>query len=353
MLDYLIVGQGIAGSVLAYCLKKQGYKVMVVDDNHPQSSSKVAAGIFNPITGKKLVKSWKVDDLFALVHTFYPTLEKELNANFYFPMEIVKPIQSIEEQNLFISKSGNPDWSGYVEVLFPETEYASYLHTEEGGARLKQGGWVDAKALVNAFCTYFAQEKMYVQASFVYEDLVLRDEYVLWHEYKAKKVIFCEGYNVLQNPYFSWLPLRTTKGEQLIIQADLPEQKMINKGVFILPKGDKKFLVGATFDLTEVNSITEKGKRQLTEKLEKLIRVPYEIVDHFSGIRPTVVDRKPIIGNHPTHTQLAVFNGLGTKGISLSPYFAQQYVQYLQGNSALDKEVMVERYYDKFYHKKA
>jgi len=348
MLDYLIVGQGIAGSVLAYFLKKQGKEVMVVDDRHPHSSSKVAAGIFNPITGKKLVKSWKVDDLFALVHTFYPSLEKELNANFYFPMEIVKPIQSIEEQNLFISKSGNPDWSGYVEVFFPEIEYASYLHTEQGGARLKQGGWVDAKALVEAFCNYFVSEKMYLETSFEYKDLMIDDDKVIWQAYTTKKVIFCEGHKVLQNPYFSWLPLRTTKGEQLIIQADLPEQKMINKGVFILPKGDQKFLVGATFDLTDVNEVTEKGKRQLIEKLEKLINVPYEIIAHFSGIRPTVVDRKPIIGNHPTYSQLAVFNGLGTKGISLSPYFAQQYVMHLQENTPLDKEVMIERYYKKF-----
>jgi len=349
MYDYLVIGQGIAGSILTYLLHQEGKKVMVIDNNVPDSSSKVAAGIFNPITGKKLVKSWKVDDFFPLIHRFYPSLEEKIGGSFFHPMEIVKPIQSIEEQNFFISKSGNPDWNGYVEVHFPEKEYADFLHTKEGGARLKQGGWVDTKRLVHAMGSYFKYNGIFQEKEFTYKDLSIRENFVKWNDISAKKIIFCEGYKVLENPYFSWLPFRTTKGEQLIIEADLPEEKMVNKGVFILPKGGKKFLVGATFDLTDINKTTQKGKQQLIDKLEKLISIPYIILDHFSGIRPTVIDRKPILGQHPQHSNLLVFNGLGTKGVSLAPYFARKFITYLECNVPLDKEVNIKRFYEKFY----
>jgi len=327
---------------------KEGKKVFVLDNATADSSSKVAAGIFNPITGKKLIKSWRVDELFPLVHRFYSELEKELGASFFFPTEIVKPIQNIEEQNFFLSKTGNPDWNAYVDVFFPETEYLDYLNTEAGGARFKNGGWVDSKAFLEAMLGYLEKNEAYQQTEFDFKNLKVFDKSVTYHGIVAKKMIFCDGYHVLKNPFFCKLPFRTTKGEQLIIEADLPDTKIINKGVFILPKGNGQFLVGATFDLTDVNNITEKGKRQLLDKLDKLLKVPYKVIHQFSGIRPTVVDRKPIIGSHPKYTNLFTFNGMGTKGISLAPYFAKQFIEHLTTGKDLEKVVDIQRFYDLF-----
>ena len=138
-----------------------------------------------------------------------------------------------------------------------------------------------------------------------------------------------------------------TKGEILLVRIkDFDSQKVINKGVFILPIGNNLYKVGATYEWKDLSETpTEKGKLELLEKLKLVLKVPFELIEHRSGIRPTVKDRRPLIGIHPEHPQLGIFNGMGTKAVLLAPYFAQEFAGFLDGKNALNKEVSIHRFY--------
>ncbi|MFK7900262.1 MAG: NAD(P)/FAD-dependent oxidoreductase [Cyclobacteriaceae bacterium] len=346
MVDFIIIGQGLAGSILSYTLLNKGYSVQVIDDNKPNTATKVAAGLFNPITGKRLVKSWLVDELFAYSKDFYSALESSLKKSFFYEMPILKPIQTVEEQNFFFSKSADSSWSDYVSIY--NTCEFDYVNSSNGYAIIHKAGWVNTSKMKEAMQAYLKNENAFIQTNFSTEELLTTEAGIEWKGIKAKKIIFCDGFRSIYNPYFSYLPFRVTKGEQLIIKADLPRNQIINKGVFIVPLEDDKFLVGATSELTDENEVTEKGKEKLIEKLDRLITVPYTIIDQKSGIRPTVADRKPIIGFHPTNPRIGVFNGMGTKGVSLAPLLAKEWVESFDDGGQVRAEVQIERYHKHF-----
>ena len=208
---------------------------------------------------------------------------------------------------------------------------------------------MDTLTYLNGFRDYFISHNSLLDEQFEYDQLNVEEDGVIYKNYTAKKIIFCEGFQTANNPFFSWLPFKLTKGEIITIQleqnsvADI--NKVINKGVFILPIGDNTYKVGATYewkDLTE--NTTEKGKADLIEKLKKVLQVPFTIIDHKAGIRPTVNDRRPLIGIHPKHNSVAVFNGLGTKGVMLAHYFANHFSDFLENKASLDKEVDIKRF---------
>ena len=158
--------------------------------------------------------------------------------------------------------------------------------------------------------------------------------------------MFCEGFGLKQNPFFKELPLNGTKGETMIIKApELQIDFQIKSTVFVLPLGDDLYKVGATFNWKDKSSKpTKEGKEELVEKLKKVIRVPYEIVHHSAGIRPTTKDRKPLVGVHPEYKNLAVLNGLGTRGVMIAPTVAHELYQHLENNEPLDAEIDIKRF---------
>jgi glycine/D-amino acid oxidase-like deaminating enzyme len=182
---------------------------------------------------------------------------------------------------------------------------------------------------------------------------VLSKENDLW-KYKniaAENIIFCEGFSTRSNPYFNYLPLRQTKGEALIFESnELPENKIIGGVCNITPLGNHQFYAGATYDWDDIDlAPTEKKKTALIQKIEQTIKIPFKIIDHKAGIRPTVIDRRPLIGSHPKHKKMFIFNGLGTKGLSLAPYFANHFIDCLAMNTALHTEVDIKRFESKYY----
>lgn len=190
---------------------------------------------------------------------------------------------------------------------------------------------------------------MLLEEKFDFSQLSVSENNISYKDLKVKKIIFCEGFKAIENPYFPKLPFKLTKGEILTIKLlgdkIIPTEKVVNKGVFILPLGNNTYKVGATYEWAELNEeATEKGKSELIEKLQKVIKTPFEIIDHQAGIRPTVNDRRPLLGFHSQHPQLAIFNGMGTKAVMLAPYFAKHFAEVLEGETSLDKEVDIARF---------
>lgn len=351
--NYIIAGQGLAGTILAQTLLKQGKLVLIIDEQGLSSASKIAAGLYNPVVFKRLVKSWMADELISCMDEFYYEAEQLLNEKFYFKKQIVKLFAEEQEKVLWLKKC-NENVGKYLSKTIQTNFLAGIIHNSPTGdsSEVIDAGNLDTRLFLDTFRTYFLLNNQLLDEKFEYDQLIINPHSVTYKNYTADKLIFCEGYKSIENPYFNWLPFKLTKGE--IITVKIPflfdneidkNEKVINKGVFILPLGNHIYKVGATYEWTDLTEQpTDKGKDYLIDRLQKIIKVPFEILDHKAGIRPTVIDRRPLIGLHPRHTAIAVFNGMGTKGVMLAPYFANQFFDFLENNLPLNTEVDIARF---------
>jgi glycine/D-amino acid oxidase-like deaminating enzyme len=338
--NYLIVGQGIAGTMLSHFLRKKGRRILVADCYNFSSSTNVAAGILNPITGRRLVKTWKADLIFPFAEKTYLELEEMLGEKFYYPKNIVKTLTSEEDISFFMHRSQDP---GYEQFILSQGEV---VEDQNVTFEITKAGYVDMSKLVSAYRLKLLREKALIECLVQNCDIVFNGDKIFWRDNSFDKVIFCEGHRAVDNPFFSWLPFVLAKGEIIMIYcSDYKKDKILMKDIFVLPLGNGYYKVGSTYQWDNLNeNPTEEGKKELTEKLASLLDIPYEIMDHRAGIRPAVKDRKPLIGLHPVHDKIGIFNGFGAKGASLTPYFAKHFVQVLEDGILLDKEVDIRRF---------
>ncbi|MEQ8242303.1 FAD-dependent oxidoreductase [Fulvivirga sp.] len=353
--DYIIVGGGIAGCTLAYHLIEINQSVIMYDKLNNQSASRVAAGLYNPITGRKMVKTWKADLLFPYLNKFYREVEERTNQKFLIEKEIYRPFHSVEEQNEWMSRSGDESYIQYINTIHQKSLNENY-HDQYGGISLANAGYLNVGLYLSSVRAYLKDNGVkIVEDNFEVQKLKASGSSVEYNKVEASKIIFCDGAMSLNNQYFSWLPYKLVKGELLEIESDLSEDnRIINRGVFVIPKSKNRFRVGATYENYDLTlAPTEKGKSEIEAKLKELINVDYKVVDHFVGIRPATKDRKPFVGMHPNFSKVGIFNGLGAKGVSQAPYFANQFARFLVNQSELDQEIDIKRYYSLFDGKTA
>ncbi|MCU0444326.1 MAG: FAD-binding oxidoreductase [Microscillaceae bacterium] len=347
--DYLIIGQGIAGSVLAYTLIQQKKTVLVVDNPYPQSSSRVAAGICNPITGKRLLKTWLADDIFPFLKSFYQNLEQELGLRFLFEKPVYRTFKSIEDQNEWAGRSSTEYWQEYLNLETNSKDYNALINNDLGGWETRQSYHLTTEVFLAALRAYLEKKSVFYQTNFVYNDLYLEATQIRWQDVWANKVLFCEGVKAQHNPFFEWLPFRPVKGEWIKIKTQpVDTQGIINQGVFVLPLSSEEFQVGATYHWETINEdVSAEGRAELEGKLKLFFKLDYQIIDQQAGIRPATLDRRPFIGLHPQYQNIGIFNGFGAKGISLAPYFAQEFCNYLENTelSSLNSNVDIKRFY--------
>jgi len=347
---FIVVGQGLAGSLLAYRLLKAGKKVLVVDKDEASTSSKVAAGLYNPITGKKLQKSWMTDELFFDLEDFYESLEQELGQSFLHPVGIYRPFINIEEQNDWMSKSSEPELKHIVEKVHTKSTAPAYLKDDFGGINLLKSGFVEVEKLVATFKIFFEKNDVYLKTSLNPDDIHFDQNEVIWSDYRAEKLIFCGGISEMNNPFWSWLPFRPVKGEILLAKLPFVANQVLNRGVFILPASNGISKIGSTYQWKDLNNeITLRAKEELLGRTEELLKVNPEIVGQVAGVRPAIVDRRPILGLHPEHDRIGIFNGLGTKGVSLAPYFSKMMADFLISGQSILEEVKAERFFSVYF----
>ena len=330
--NYTIIGQGLAGSILAYFLLKEGQNVQIFDNPNIASSSKVAAGIYNPVTGKRLVKTWLADDIFPFLEDFYPQLEKELNAKFFFPMPIFHPFPDIATQKFFKSDHIPDSFFDFCSLEFENIYRKEIVNSSLGGITMKHAGWVDLKVMLNSFRDYFIERNVIITAPPAPDGGAI--------------TIYCEGYNGKFNPYFNYLPFNPVKGEIVDIEIqNLDLQEIINQGVFVIPLGENKFRLGATYKWDVLDFVsTGEGATILTEKYQKLMKPQMRILSQQAGVRPATRDRRPFLGMHPEIENIGIFNGFGSKGVSLVPFFGKQFVNFLVYQKELHTEVNINRF---------
>ncbi|MDH5474393.1 MAG: FAD-binding oxidoreductase [Cyclobacteriaceae bacterium] len=347
--DYIIVGQGLAGTSLAFHLHKLGKKVLIIDEEKDNTSSKIAAGLFNPVTGRKMVLTWKAHQLFDYLNQFYKNIEQKLSESFLFNTTIYRPFVSLEEQNEWMGKSADENHTPFIKQLHTIPAYSQHLNDDFGGLELKNCGYLDIPKFLKASRTYFTNKEAVLNEKFDPSGLEISDN-VIYKNFNAKKIIFCTGIEEKSSTFFDWLPFSLVKGEVLEIIPKDNFNMIYNRGVFIMPRNNEKFLVGATYDTKDITyDKTEKGRNTLIDKLEIIFKPTYTIQGQRAGIRPATKDRKPFVGMHPELDKVGVFNGLGAKGVTLAPYFANQFADFLVNEKVIDVEANISRYYSLYF----
>ena len=347
--DCLIIGQGLAGSCLALQLMEHRKTFVVFDQPHLNRASAIAAGLVNPITGRVMTKTWKADLLFPYLFSFYRNAEISLNKKFFFPRNLYRPFLTIEEQNEWMAKSEEVELKKYVEKVFVKSTFGNQVSDLLGGLLLKQCGYLDTLSFIEAVRGRLLALNSYREESFNSESLKVTESHIEYDGLHADKIIFCGGIADAGKSYFKQLPLRPLKGEILQIRLTQPLDQIFNRGVYVVPDHhETEYKVGATYSTQDkTDEVSGAARRELVTKLDDLIRIPYQITHQDWGIRPTTSDRRPIMGSHPREKKIIIFNGLGTKGVSLAPYFSGQLADWLMGEGEIDKEVSIERFYSK------
>lgn len=348
MYDYLIVGHGLAGALLSQELIKRGKRLIVVDSNNKNAASKVAAGIYNPITGRKMRKTWMADQFFPMLSSYYTELEQVLNTRFFYDIGIYRPFFSIEQQNDW--NANMEKYEHFVSEVSSKRHSSGRFYDEFGGIYLKNAGYVDVKKLLESHENFLTDKGSYREALFHKDQLKVENGRVSYGGMGFDKVVFCSGAKQELLPHFDWLPFKPVKGEIFDFRLDIEIETIVNRGVFILPRGNGVYRVGATYDWKNLNEeTTELGKFELLEKMNLLFNGKAELIGGIAGIRPATKDRRPFIGVHPQFEQLYIFNGFGSKGVSMIPYFSKKFADCLESNETIEKEVNISRYFSLNY----
>ncbi len=345
--DYLIIGSGLAGISFAETCMLHHKKIMVLNDN-TQNSTTIAGGLYNPIVLKRFTKIWEAEAQLAISIPFYKNLEEKLHTTFLYEIPLLRKLNTIEEQNNWFAASDKPTLSKYLSSELKNLQNQSIISDYKFG-EVNKTGFLDTKKLKETYTNYLVTENGYLEETFDYSKLVIKDDYVEYNAIRAKQIVFAEGFGLHNNPYFNNLPLDGTKGELLVIKAEnLDLHTIINSSIWILPIGNHLYKVGATYNWEDkTNQKTEEAKLELVTNLKELINCDFEIMEHLAGVRPTVKDRRPLLGKHYKHNNLFILNGMGTRGVLFAPYLSDKLFQFIENNTELDNEISIERIYKK------
>ncbi len=343
-IDTLIIGQGLAGSLLGYQLIKLGQNITIVCDEHSPSASRVAAGLFNPVTGQRMVLQEQAEHIIPTARQCYQTLERELGQTLFHEKTMLRIFKHEKEQKNFEKRRQD---SAYAPYLDKQIDSAESILAPYGLGEQMQTGYLDTNALLDSLRDNFIEQQSYISAHFEYSDLKHSEHGIEWKNIHAKRIIFCQGFMDKDNPWFNYLPFQPAKGEILTLKSSttLPEE-IINGGKWLLPLHDGRYKTGATYshDLSHLDPMPE-AKTELLNGLQKLFddAPHFDLVVQQAGVRPNTLDKHPFIGFHPKHSHIAIFNGFGSKGSMLIPHYAQAFAQHLEHNTAIPREADISR----------
>ncbi|UJH66340.1 NAD(P)/FAD-dependent oxidoreductase [Allomuricauda sp. SCSIO 65647] len=349
MLDYLVVGLGLAGTVFCEALEEQGKTFHVVSDDSQQASL-VAGGLYNPVILKRFTMAWKADEQMKIAIPFYKKLEKKLNAQLDHTLPVLRRFASVQEQNLWFEAADKPGLERFLSPRILENDNPK-IDAPFGFGQVLCTGWIDTETLIRTYASYLYSKGTLTERHFDFSGLKVADDFVSYKELNARQVVFATGYGLRRNPFFKYLPLNGTKGELLKIKClGLNEKSIIKSSVFIIPLGQDLYRVGATYKWKDKTHLpTEAAKAELLHKVRTFLKADFEVVDHVAGIRPTVADRRPLVGRHPMHQRVYALNGFGSRGVLIGPYAANQLLGFIEKGTPLDTEMDIARFAKKYY----
>jgi len=343
--DYIIAGQGLAGTVLAFQLRRKGKSVYVIDRHRESTSSKIAPGVYNPMVLKRFTPCWKVEDLLEPLYNLIKNFEEAFNESVHTPLKLWRKFHSVQEQNLWLEKSEKVRLTPFMNPSFIANPHKDII-AEFGFGEVTNSGRVQLSKVISLLKKQLEIEDCFLNEDFDFKALDLSSAAVVYKSVSADKIVFCEGHRLTENPFFNYLPLIKTKGELITVALKgLQIRELIKSNISVLPLGDDVYKVGATFNWEDIDeNCTAQAKEELLDKLKELVNVSPKLVKQEAGLRPTVKDRRALLGAHPQYDNVIVFNGLGTRGLLISPYLSLQLIDFMEQGISLDPEVDIKRY---------
>ncbi len=342
--EYIIVGQGICGTFLSYYLTKKGIQHIIIDESKPQTASKVASGVINPITGRRLVRTWMIEEVMPFAVAAYRELEKELNCNLIRQTNIIDFHTTPQMKLAFDERL--PQEQEYLSVVDNQQQFDKYFNYYFGAGEINPCWLIDINILMSEWRKKLTTENTLSDEYFSVENLEIHELGVTYKNINAKKIIFCDGVSGTDNPWFKLLPYAPNKGEVLIVEIDdLPRNNIYKTNLSIVPWKENLFWVGSTYEWKFEHPNPTDIFREKTEiLLNQWLKVPFKVINHLSSVRPANIERRPFVGFHPLHPQIGILNGMGTKGCSLAPYFANEFVEHLTDNTNINPSVDIKRF---------
>lgn len=342
--EYLIIGQGISGTWLSYYLEKANKSFIVIDNHQPNSASRVAAGIINPVTGRRIVKTWMIDELLTFLVPAYEELGKELGLKAIDKKSLIDFHPTPQMKIAFDERVKEK-----ADFLFHPRDQRQYQETfnyDFGFGEVDPCYVVNLKEILPAWRKKLLSNNKLLEENFELQKLKHSNGEVFYKNVKAEKIIFCDGINSSQNPFFKNLPFALNKGEVIFFESPgLPSTNIFKKGMMLTSIEDDVYWLGSNY-LWEYPDDQPTGQfRKQTELLLKTwLKAPFKIVDHKASVRPANIERRPFVGFHPTYKSIGILNGMGTKGCSLAPFFAKQLTDHLTYGNEILAEADIKRF---------
>lgn len=346
----LVVGNGFAGSSLSYFLSQRGIQVEII--SNPQfdysSSTTISAGIMLPFSGKRKTLSYNVSKALPFALDYYSKIQDHSKLTLLSDLPVRQLITEARDYNDWFSKTNDTESAQFIDHIHL-SEVSNKLKNHIGYLQFSHANAVNSVELLKAYKT-FSPGKAIRHEFFDFNELIIEQTCVTYKNQQFDQLIFCDGYRANANPFWSWLPFQPVKGEIIDIYApNIQLDFILNSLLYIIPQGADKYKVGATYNWKDIDEITSQdGIQYLKFELEKLISIDFEIIGHFAGVRPAIQDRRPVIGFHPKFKNIGIFNGLGTKGAMLSPYYADMLANHIAEKKPIDFEVSVDRFTELF-----
>ena len=332
MIDFLIVGHGLAGATLAHLLLRRGQRIMVLDKTLPHSASQVAAGLINPLIGPKFNVPNHMEDCLIRSRDFFHSIEKEAGQTLYEEFLLHRIFISEKQRDLWLDKSQDSTFRKYARSVETRKSCEKLGLEAPLGAGTQWANRLDFPLFLKLSEHKLRQAGCWQDGLF--EEANLR---------AANKIVFCEGYRVLQNPWFGHLPFAPAQGETLFMEHAL--SIAASNGTWIVPENKDRCLAGSTWKHDDLESgPTEDAKNEILENLP----IPNEdsplLIKHLSGVRPSTRDRSPILGKHPDHEKMFLFNGFGSRGAATIPFYAKHMLDFMIDKVPLPKEADLNRF---------
>ncbi|MDO1512293.1 FAD-dependent oxidoreductase [Maribacter confluentis] len=344
MVDYIVVGLGLAGTSFCETLRRNN-KTFVVFNDRSQTSSRVAGGLYNPIILKRFTLSWKADEQLFYATEFYTQLEQFLGVHFNRRLSVLRKFASIEEQNLWYEAADKERLKLFLDTQLV-TNNNPHLNVPNKLGKVLHTGKLNTSLLLDTYEQWLVEQGIMHYGTLDYNKLKFGSKDVVYGAITARHIIFCEGFGLTTNPYFKYLPLQGSKGEYLIIESkELKEESLVKFSLFLIPLGNDRYKVGATYNRGDKdNDITLWAEKEIINKLNTLLKCKYTVVGQEAGVRPTVKDRRPLVGKHPQYPNMWVLNGFGSHGIIIGPWASKALFEHIEMQRPLDKEMDINRF---------
>lgn len=341
-LDFLIIGQGICGTFLSYYLLQAGKKILVIDEDKPFTASKAASGVINPVTGRRIVRTWRIEELLPFAGSAYNMLGNELGANLLRKCSVLDFHASPQMKEAFEKRmKEEPEYLHIPDKLFLQ----NYFNYHFGVAEISPCLLIDTHSMLGLWRKKLSSQNSLLQEVFSWNDCVVYPHHIEYKNIAAKKILCCDGIAGANNPYFRNLPFALNKGEAVLARIpNLPKENIYKQGLSIVPWKEDLFWIGSSYEWNFSDEFpTQAFKEKVNKQLRYWLKIPFEIVDHFAAVRPANLERRPFVGLHPKFPSVGILNGMGTKGCSLAPFFARQFADFLVDGKPIYPDADVRR----------